>query len=275
MQDRTSAKVFWSHHQIIRWKKREKERSTRGIIYGRAEWAIKVSLMPPSAPAPTSWLLGPEANLQNSAGWPAPAALGVGALSVLISQSFPGAASPKAIGQSCLSIAGRQPSRGLRQHIPAPAPASPALLPRFNFMFIRSTEKDIFSRSKGHSEHERNTVTGQELVMWYPHWKTSCFPGPLGGWERMWPGTISGKCRNLHSGSVQSGAWRVGSAEKNLPWEHSVHQPHNPPAPSSLLPLPQCDMPPRMKRGLKPCPSSVPGGGSQYSWKDETIKISE
>ena len=94
-----------------------------------------------------------------------PAAQGAEALKALRSQSLPGAASLKAIGQSCLSIAGIQPSQGLRQHIPTPAPASPALLPRFNFMSIRSREKDIFSRSKGHSKHERDTVTGQEQVM--------------------------------------------------------------------------------------------------------------
>lgn len=248
-----------------------------GIIYGRAEQAIDFPWSPLSS-SPLSWLLGPAAHLQNSAGWPAPAALGVGALSVLISQSFLEAASPKAIGQSCLSIAGRQPSQGLGQHIPALAPVTPALLPRFNFMFIRSIERDIFSRSKRHSEHKRNTVTGQEQVMWYPHWKTSYFQGRFGGWERAWPGAIFGKGRNLHADSVRSAAWGRVALREWVLQKHTLSGSTEFISPITLLPThlsyPYCcaTRPPRRKRGPKHCPSSVRGRGSQYSWKDKTLK---
>lgn len=107
---------------------------------------IKVSLKSPqlssSLPAPVDL----AANIKNAARCPAPAALGGGGcLSAhqpvlfwdYLSKAY----------QSNLSITGRQPSQSLRQYILALAPASPALLSRFNFIFIRSTEKDIFSRS--------------------------------------------------------------------------------------------------------------------------------
>lgn len=156
------------------------EKSIKAIIYRRAWQVIKVSLKSPqlssSLPAPVDL----AANIKNAARCPAPAALGGGGcLSAhqpvlfwdYLSKAY----------QSNLSITRRQPSQSLRQYILALAPASPALLSRFNFIFIRSTEKDIFSRSKGHSEHERNTVTGQKQVIWYPHRKTSCFRECFGG----------------------------------------------------------------------------------------------
>lgn len=192
------------NHQM----KKRGERSLRAIIYRRAGQMTKVRLKSPWLLLCLSVPVGLAANLQNAARLASPCNPGSCGLSQCSSASpFPGLPFQRPNGQSSLSVAGRQPSQGLRQYIPARVPTSPALLPRFNFIFIRSIKKDIFSRSKGHGEHERNTVTGQEQVMWYPHRKTSCFQGRSRGWETVAWRHLWEASRNWQTqGSLQLGA---------------------------------------------------------------------
>lgn len=158
------------------------------------------------------------------------------------------------IGQSRLSVAGRQPSQDLRQHSLAPGPTSPALLPRFNFIFIRSIKKDIINWSKGHSEHERNCHrAGAGDVI--PKRKMRCFQGCLGDWETVWPEALFGRCR---SQQTDCAVWSLGhywpgwagSAEWSQFWEHWGQQPHYIPRPP---PLPLGSMLLRIKRSLRYC----------------------
>jgi hypothetical protein len=161
-------------------------------------------------------------------------------------------------------------------------PASPALLPRFNFIWITSIELDSFSRSKEHDKHERNPV---RLVMWYPLRKPSCFLGLFGNWKKYGPeSTLAGSdiCKQTQ-GSLEfeaslprmSWSWRkeliLGALSSSDPNSYIL---------PSLLPKYSADsVLPRLRRSLKHCSIvicvSVCFGGIAYSWNDQIIKISE
>lgn len=161
-------------------------------------------------------------------------------------------------------VAGRQPSQGLRQHILALAPASPALIPRFNFVFIRSLQKDIFSRSEGQSEHERNTVSGQAQATWCPHRKTSCFQRCLEARKQRGQKPASGDAQICKQGSVSVEVWVMPAlgvlSSSGPPTLHSPH-PH-----LSAVPVP------KRREGPAMVPLPVCLRGTAYSWKIRLLK---
>lgn len=238
--------------------KKRGERTLRAIIYRMAGQMTKVRLKSPWLLLCLSVPVGLAANLQNAARMASPCNPGSCGLSQCSSASpFPGLPFQRPNGQSSLSVAGRQPSQGLRQYIPARVPTSPALLPRFNFIFIRSIKKDIFSRSKGHGEHERNTVTGQEQVMWYPHRKTSCFQGRSGGWETVAWRHLWEVSRNWQTDSGRSAAWGNVAQTASVLQKRANSGSTEFLCPITLLclwsslPLPLCSMFSRIKRSLR------------------------
>lgn len=167
---------------------------------------LKVSLKPPQLLSSFSGPVNLAVHLPNAARMASLCCTGSWGLSQCSSASpLLGLPLQRPIGHSSFSVARRQPSQSLRQHSIALAPTSPAPCPWFNFILIRSIEKDIFSRSKGHSEHERNSHrAGAGDVI--PAQKVEMLSGMLWSLGNRWPEAPFGDAEICK----QSAVWILG-----------------------------------------------------------------